>query len=80
MYFQIAITLVCMVSYVNPVHLFIWVLHLHLYLCLLILTMALFMGHFIPPFKAGEGIVFLSVCISSFVHLFAFVSLTFHLQ
>ena len=49
MYFQIAITLVCMVSYVNPVHLFIWVLHLHLYLCLLILTMALFMGHFVPP-------------------------------
>ena len=51
-------------------------LRFHMYLCLLLLSMTLFVCHFVPPYGVTEGIVGVSNFASSFVYLSVSVSLT----
>ena len=50
-----------MVSYVNLVYVCVCALRFHMYLCLLLLSMTLFVCHFVPPYEVGEGIM--SICL-----------------
>ena len=48
-----------------------------MYLWLLPLYMTLFVYQFVSPDEVSESIVYVTICASSFVHLFASVSWTF---
>ena len=67
MYFPIAVNLIPTVSYVNLRHVFIGILCLHLYLWFLLLSMTLFVCHFVPPCEVSEAVVCFTVCTSSFM-------------
>lgn len=57
-----------------------FILYSFLYLYILLLPTILFVCHFIPPSKVKEGIIYVTVCASYFLHLPSSLCLTFHLR
>ena len=52
-----------------------------MYITVLLLSMSLFVCHFVPPCEVSEGTVRISACVSSyFTYLSTFVSLNIYLH
>ena len=81
MHFQVAENLMCTISPVNRVHVFICTLRRHnVHISLLLSTTITHLSATLHLLIKSVKVLHVSVCASSFVDLSAFVSLTFHLH
>ena len=75
---QVALILIGAFSYINILHIFIFIfavnhIAFHMYICLLLLSIVVFVCHYVPPCEVSDGTVCLYACVNYFVYFSASV-------